>query len=227
MANDQPGELRRVLVVSPHYDDAVLSCGQLLATYRPVHVVTVFGGNPGQYSELTDWDRRSGFAVGDDVVAARQAEERAALRSLDAQTTWLEFLDGQYGCTPSAEEVAEALESAIGRIEPTAVFFPLGIFHSDHLLASEACLQLADRAPDRGWYLYEDVLYRCKPGLQEARQADLVHGGHELELVAPAPDGIEAKWAAVERYPSQLRGLAAAGWPVEDIFAPERYWRLR
>ena len=37
-------ELRRLVVVSPHFDDAVLGCGQLLSAHAGATVVTVLGG---------------------------------------------------------------------------------------------------------------------------------------------------------------------------------------
>ena len=43
------GELERVVVVSPHLDDAVLGCGRFLAVHPGATVVTVFAGNPPQY----------------------------------------------------------------------------------------------------------------------------------------------------------------------------------
>ena len=50
-----------VVVVSPHLDDAVLSCGQLLAASREAIVLTVFSAGPDEGAPLTDWDRACGF----------------------------------------------------------------------------------------------------------------------------------------------------------------------
>ena len=87
-------ELRRLVVVSPHFDDAVLGCGQLLSAHPGATVVTVLGGRPESYpEEVTHWDASGGFATGDDVVAARREEDRNALAVLDATSVWLEFSD--------------------------------------------------------------------------------------------------------------------------------------
>ncbi len=53
-----PDELARVVVVSPHLDDAVLGCGQLLAAWPGATVVTVFAGKPAVYpTPQREWDR--------------------------------------------------------------------------------------------------------------------------------------------------------------------------
>jgi len=49
--------LGRVLAVSPHLDDAVLSTGRLLAACAGAVVVTVLAGFPEPGLALTDWDR--------------------------------------------------------------------------------------------------------------------------------------------------------------------------
>src|SRR3954453_12889415 len=92
-----PGdELDRIVVVSPHFDDAVMGAGYLLAGHPGTTVVTVFGGRPPAYPQPpSEWDELGGFAAGDDVVALRRDEDTAALAVLDAVPHWLEFTDHQ------------------------------------------------------------------------------------------------------------------------------------
>src|SRR5262245_53606305 len=86
----EPGECDRVVIVSPHLDDAVLSCGRFLGAHPGTHVVTVFAGNPPAYPEpLRLWDLQSGFAPGDDVMEVRRQEDKAALAILDASPVHL------------------------------------------------------------------------------------------------------------------------------------------
>src|SRR4029453_18976098 len=85
-------ELDRIVVVSPHFDDAVMGTGYLLAGHPGTTVVTVFGGRPPAYPDPpSDWDALGGFRAGDDVVALRRDEDSAALGVLDAVPHWLEF----------------------------------------------------------------------------------------------------------------------------------------
>src|SRR5688500_13529543 len=109
-----PGELDRIVVVSPHFDDAVLGAAHLLGAHPGSTVITVCGGKPSAYpDEPTEWDALGGFKAGDDVVEARYGEERAAMAVLDAAPQWLDFVDWQY---LEKEERAkpEAIADALG-----------------------------------------------------------------------------------------------------------------
>src|SRR4029077_12194032 len=88
------GEVDRVVIVSPHLDDAVLSCARFMAVHPGFAVVTVFAGNPPAYpSPMRWWDEQSGFEPGDDVREARRNEGRAALAVLDATPHHLDFIE--------------------------------------------------------------------------------------------------------------------------------------
>ena len=92
-----PSTLTDILVVSPHFDDAALGAAHLLTSYPGSTVVTVLAGRPPSYpDEVTDWDAAGGFVTGDDVVGARQEEDRAAMASMGAEPVWLDFPDHQY-----------------------------------------------------------------------------------------------------------------------------------
>ena len=77
-------ELERIVVVQPHFDDAVMGTGYLIAGHAGTTVVTVFGGRPPAYPETpTERDALGGFKAGDDIVALRRDEDVAALGELD------------------------------------------------------------------------------------------------------------------------------------------------
>src|SRR5690242_3070034 len=103
MEMHEPRGAQPVLVISPHLDDAVFGCGQLLATYPGSVVITALAGRPASYATVTPWDELAGFAPGEDVIAARRAEDHAALAILQASPVWLDFSDDQYGNSPTAE----------------------------------------------------------------------------------------------------------------------------
>lgn len=213
------------LVVSPHCDDGVFSCGALLAAHPGSAVVTVFAGRPARYEPFTEWDRTCGFRPGDDVMASRRREDAAALACLAAQPLWLPFLDSQYRSTPRVDEVAAALSQAIDRCAPRAIAFPLGLFHSDHVLVREAMLALASRRELPPAAVYVDALYRCIPGAVETALGVLSRRGYALrERKLPSDAAAAAaKREAVECYASQLRGLATPGRPGHlDAYSPER-----
>lgn len=213
------------LVVSPHCDDGVFSCGALLARHPGSVVVTVFAGSPPSSAPCTEWDRACGFLPGDDVMALRRAEDARALERLGTQPVWLPFLDRQYGSAPTPEDVARALLTAIGRWAPDRIAYPLGLFHSDHVLVREAMLALAARAALPPAVAYADALYRRIPGLLEAQVAALEQRGYAVRMRAPAAtDCPPQKRMAIACYRSQLRALATPGRPGHlDAYAPEQY----
>lgn len=51
-----------IFIISPHFDDAVLSCWSVLTGDEPVKVLTVCGGEP-QTSTLTLWDGACGYRL--------------------------------------------------------------------------------------------------------------------------------------------------------------------
>jgi LmbE family N-acetylglucosaminyl deacetylase len=131
---------RRIAVISPHLDDAVFACGELLAEHPGAVVITALAGRPPACEPITEWDAAAGFHAGDDVVGARREEDRRALRILGATPVWLDFCDDQYGRSPSCGRLSQALGEAVMTARPTAVFIPLGLFHRDHMLTHEAAL---------------------------------------------------------------------------------------
>lgn len=224
-----PLSLDRILVVSPHLDDAVFGCGELLSACPGAVVVTVFAGAPAAGDPLTEWDRAAGFVEGDDVIAARRTEDKAALDCLDAVPVWLEFRDSQYREQPlAATAIAAALAAALARYPVDTVVIPLGLFHSDHQLVHAAALELCRGRSEPAWLGYEDVFYRRIPGLLQARLATLQSMGVSATPVAlDRPTRPELKRAATRCYASQLRALGSPGRPGgRDAAAPEGYWRL-
>lgn len=216
------------LVVSPHLDDAVFGCGQWLAAHPGATVVTVFAGVPRAAGRCTEWDARCGFASAAEAVEARRAEDRRALALLGARPHWLGFADRQYGETPAVEQVAQALCALLRELRPRRLLFPLGLFHSDHLLVHAASTLALQASPGLAAWAYEDCLYRGLPGVLQARLAGLQAAGVRATPARwPAADGAQTarrKAAAVRAYESQLRAFGAGG--HEDTAQPERYWTL-
>lgn len=222
-----------LLVISPHLDDAVLSCAEAIFHARRATVLTVFAGTPPDGGMLTDWDSRSGFISAREAIAARREEDAAAMSRLGAEPVWLDFLDSQYGDTPSADAIAEAIHRVVRGVAPRTVLLPAGLFHSDHALAHEAALQLRaqlrTRLPELDWRMYEDAHYRRIAGFLQRRLARLLEQGVQATPLAHQTDAAAAqvKEAAIGCYASQLRALAAKVRDGHaDAFAPEGYWRL-
>jgi LmbE family N-acetylglucosaminyl deacetylase len=160
----------RHLFLSPHLDDAALSCGgtiaRLAAAEEPVLVVTVFAGDP-DLDRLSPFARETHVAWGDPAApyAARRAEDRAAMARLGATPLHLGFRDAIYrtdaagapiytsnqalfGPPHAADELLidrleAALRPLVCRLDPTVLYIPLGVGrHADHQLVAQAALRL-------------------------------------------------------------------------------------
>ena len=215
-----------MIVVSPHFDDAVFGCGALLAGHPGARVVTVFAGLPRDAGQCTEWDEHSGFADAREAIAQRRREDRRALALLKAQPLWLDFADAQYNETPGVEEVAAVLRELLRPLSPDTLLYPLGLFHSDHLLVHEACRAALGALPGLEPLAYEDALYRARPALLQRRLAELTARGVQATPARRVPpSGVASlKAQAVQAYASQLRALGAEA--AGDLARPERYWAL-
>src|SRR5450432_1616608 len=118
-----PAELDRIVIVSPHLDDAVLGCSHLMAAHPGVTVVTVFAARPDEYpSPMEPWDTQCGFKEGDEVHVARRAEDKAALTLLDATPVWLDFVEHMYlerADWVRPPEIVDTLVATITGLAPT------------------------------------------------------------------------------------------------------------
>ncbi|WP_157664385.1 PIG-L deacetylase family protein [Bordetella genomosp. 9] len=226
---DEPGN---IAAVSPHLDDAVAGCGALLAAYPGSTVITVFAGVPEASVPVTEWDRRCGFPDGLAAMRHRLTEDDKALHLLKARPVRLPFLDDQYvratnRANPKVEKIAAALAGVLDKAQARTVLFPIGLFHGDHLLTSDAALSLFRDTPERNWIAYEDALYRTKPGLLHARLVQFYTRGISLTpVVFGAQPNVHRKASAVAAYASQLPELGVKK-GEGDAAAPERFWLLR
>jgi len=123
------------LVLSPHFDDAVLDCWSVLAGEGDVRVVNVFAGEPPS-GMLAAWDEITGARDSAERVRERIAEDERALAHAGRGAVGLAFLDAQYRHAapgPSLDEVDCAVAAHVACA--SRVYVPAGIGgHADHLL---------------------------------------------------------------------------------------------
>jgi LmbE family N-acetylglucosaminyl deacetylase len=226
--------VRPFLYLAPHLDDAVLSCGGLIARQvqegRQALVLTIFAGDPSPGPET----RFAAVLAGRSQTprtypALRRAEDRAAVESLGA--SWLHWIypDCIYRLHPLSGEPLYTDEVAIfGEVHPSerggllggltvrlqalcdqlcpaTVYAPLTVgHHVDHHLVQWASRRLTRR----GWNLrfYEDYPYVAWPGCLEGALG-IAGDGWQPELEPMTPDALQAKTRAISCYLSQLHGL--------------------
>jgi LmbE family N-acetylglucosaminyl deacetylase len=122
------------LVLSPHFDDAVLDCWSVLASDLEVTVANVFAGTPAA-GRLTLWDTITGAVDSAQRVSERAAEDALALARAGRKPLNLPFLDAQYRTPPgpTLDEIDRALSTAVG--SASRVYAPAGLgSHPDHQL---------------------------------------------------------------------------------------------
>jgi LmbE family N-acetylglucosaminyl deacetylase len=217
-----------MLVVSPHFDDAVLSCWHLLDGEDDVRVVNVFGGSPPPGAPPGWWDQQTGAADPATRVAERRSEDEAALALAGLSATELGFLDGQHRQDPIALDEVEASLRAIARDRET-IAAPMALDeHEDHCIARDAALAL--RGSGAEVVLYADLPHASLHGWPEmvsdgsARWRDALRSvgvnpeGLRLETHLLSPEAMRRKRAALANYRTQLAGLEET---YESALAPE------
>ncbi len=228
-----PEELERIVIVSPHLDDALLGCGLLLLAHPGATVVTVYTRSLDRYPDPpTRWDEMAGFGPGVDVLAARREEDTKALAALGASPVWLDYYEHQYLPREEwvgADQIVDKLEATLRELDPTAVFAPFGIANPDHVEVHRASRAVRERFGEPAWFCYEDFGYKHIPGLLARRLAELFNDGiWPTPACPPVSRDLDAKRAAFELYASQVLALEADWAILEkiDAPAPEQYWRL-
>ena len=224
-------------VISPHLDDAALSCSLLLAANPGSHVTTVFAGGPSSVCPLTTWDRLAGyFPEGADVVGVRRGEDMSASAMVCAKPVHLAYWDRQYrndsyGYRGPAEDelpaaVAAELLSHPVRASVDYWVVPLGLGHPDHRLAAEACLMLAE-AEAGEFYLYEELPYATELKSEaEGRKRYLAERGFALkeDPTIDISGDRRLKSAVIGCHASQRRLLRRRVRRASR--SPERVWKL-
>jgi LmbE family N-acetylglucosaminyl deacetylase len=237
-----------LLVLSPHLDDAALSCGALLAracdSGAAVSVVSIFTGAPTQTLSpaAACWHARCGLG-GDNVMEVRAQEDWEACALLGAlpihlgigEALYRPVADGTGPRYPDAADIfgpvaeadaeigtqlAESLRALPQWHTADVVLAPLGVGgHVDHVVTREAVLDIL--RPSR-LLLYEEVPYvlyeRC------AGWERTLAGRLAPTPVAAQPGHWQRKLDAISCYRSQLEVLweHPERWPADLAAHAER-----
>jgi LmbE family N-acetylglucosaminyl deacetylase len=125
----------RLVVLSPHLDDAVLSLGGTIARASragtEVTVVTVFAGDPESTAEAGEWDTMCGFSTAGEAARERRREDARACEILGAVPEWLPFPDIDYVRGERKDQIWPALARSLTGAD--FVFVPgFPLEHPDH-----------------------------------------------------------------------------------------------
>jgi LmbE family N-acetylglucosaminyl deacetylase len=219
----------QLLVLSPHFDDAVMSCGELIGCRARTVVVTVCSGLPGPGVPASPgWDApTTGFALADEAARCRTEEDRSALRILGATQRGLGQVDELYRRPEDRNEARRAgkaaLEALLDKLRPRTLIFPIGLGAqgSDHDLAQEIAVAALK---SRRWchaVAYAELPYLFSNAWRlPIRLASL---GTTEPITGPTLSG-STKANAVRCYATQLPWIA--GWEAVTTPGVERYYRI-
>jgi LmbE family N-acetylglucosaminyl deacetylase len=203
----------RVVVVSPHLDDAVMSLGSALAQAvqngARVEVLTVFSDIPASKAAASLWDSECGFSTEGEAATARREEDRRACAVLGAKPRWLNFGAECYERRGNDDDIYSAVTSAIGGADAVLVpGFPLA--HADHESLSKLLLRKGIDCPRIG--LYAEQPYMFTQGSTPAESApspleSVIGTMRSWTHVRTRRVFCRTKYKAVRSYRSQLRRL--------------------
>src|SRR5215467_5558896 len=222
----------RHIFLSPHFDDAIYSCGgtlgvQVSCGLHPL-VITVFAGTPPPETELSPFatliHRKMGFSqdIGaETVVATRRKEDARTLDYLHADYLWLDYPDAIYRGIPAYyagnsdlmgevdprdmwidKQLAQDLVTLHQRLPDTVWYAPLGV--GRHVDHQIVCSAI-DRLTQRGANvkLYEDFPYVLTNGALESRLQEF--GGSLEPALVEMSEMLPLRQEASEMYSSQIQ----------------------
>jgi LmbE family N-acetylglucosaminyl deacetylase len=229
--------LERVVVLSPHIDDGILSCAGLLSALdglAPRLVVTLYCGNPElpDHGEARPTGRRR-TRRGHAPPSVRRKEDIAVMRYLDCDWVHLGFAEAIYRRSPTMgrliyqhprqkwtrpnvadaahiEEVFLVLRRLCRDMGPRLLFTPIGIgHHVDHRICAMTALRLADR--QTRIVFYEDFPYVIGKGAGSGDDDDPASALARLGLIPTrryfVPANTKRQAKALSLYASQIRPL--------------------
>jgi LmbE family N-acetylglucosaminyl deacetylase len=250
---DLPPILREspLLVLSPHFDDAALSCAALLAREEPIDVLTVFAGQPDPPRQGA-WDRLTGFSDSTESNRVRRAEEQTAFAGSPHRVTFLDLVELEYFTGPRTGDDAEPIAAAASRwLEENrhgVVAVPAGagrssglitrvwrrmgmrvpVRHLDHVFVRDAALDAVPFHSGAEAVLYEEFPYLWGGAADGEVRLIARTRGLSAELVVTSVDPRD-KASRISVYTSQVPHLTVQGRRVdlaENLPEEERYWIL-
>ena len=215
--------MSRIAIISPHLDDGVLSCGELIRksvlNRDAVTLITVFTGNPSS-SELSGAAKQyhSNCFLSDNAMEYRKNEDRNACDFLGCNYMHLNYyeclyrkdengnsiypdLSNIYHSEKADNRYREMLQSDLPGIleQYDTIYAPIGIGkHADHLLVRRA---VEDILQGQRVFFYEEIPY-IGYELESARSFSPAKMTPIIEEFTE--DEWEAKVQAILFYRSQL-----------------------
>lgn len=216
------------LILSPHFDDGVLSLGGLIAKQKNQILVTTFFTKRPTVVEHTNWDKISGFSNSDEAMFARIKENEEALIPLGAEIKNYDYPDFQYRSKNEDIEIKKEISKNISDIIDTylnrEIFiygpatFGSQITHPDHQIVHDALMDVWKKTKKTNVHfaIYEDFPYVENFAL--SNQGDLNTYLEQKEGVKFSESLIELnkvelseKINTIDKYKSQVKAFMSFG----------------
>jgi LmbE family N-acetylglucosaminyl deacetylase len=202
-----------MLLISPHLDDAALSCAARLLAGNIDEVVTVFAAIPGAQTPLSTWDRITCATSAAERVAERRREDQAAWASINQSFRHLEYVEATARMLNSERLTDDIRTVAIGH---ECVLLPAGIGeHPDHVLVRDAGVAALSAGVEivlygelpyaafYGWPSTSPYLDVAAYWAEAVGQVEVSHYVSPPQVVKLNDAQLEAKIALVRHYSSQ------------------------
>ena len=227
------------LILSPHFDDAVMSCGghihQLAVSEGKVDVRTVMAGTPPRFPDTAFVkELHARWQGADDSVEVRIQEDEIAVKRLGAvasrMVSWCDCIyrttragealypdrDSIFGDINPKDSIAELLPTIVLSAHeiPRTIYAPLGAgHHVDHQIVRNWGITLKQYYPWVALKFYEEYPYSHDPQAVD-RALSLLQQMHPslkltLEIVSLTEADIQGKLEAIACYKSQISSF----WP--------------
>lgn len=241
------------IYLSPHLDDAALSCGgrifQQTSQHQPILIVTTMAGEPAPDLQLSAFaqELHQRWALPQDAVRARRAEDAAASQILGADYWHWDVPDCVYRTDPATGEacyptwesvittrhpaddaVVDQLVAQLRQLPPAdEIVVPLTAGnHVDHRLVRQAAERVF--APSQLVY-YEDYPYAAEEGALTAVLTSTLHPSPIVLTETAVCAKIDAIWAYASQRSTFFDSRADLEKMIHDYTAQvggERLWRL-
>lgn len=230
------------IFLSPHYDDAVFSCGggiwELRQAGQEVEVWTICGGQPTEHVSRSAYVQQlhQRWRTGLEAVTLRRDEDARALDILGVKGVSFSILDCIYRTHPNGKFIYTSDEALFGELQPSdtplietlseqlcqrtpahsQLICPLGIGnHVDHQLTRLA----AEKSGLPLWY-YAEIPYIFRhPDWQKG----VLDASFQVHFIPISEAGFEQWLRAVSAYRSQLSTFWESAAAYQQAFAS--HWR--
>jgi LmbE family N-acetylglucosaminyl deacetylase len=215
-----------IIILSPHFDDAVLSLGGMMAKEEHPMIVATFFTEIPEIATSTGWDKAAGFSSSNEVLNKRTEENVQALSYFKGVTPKeYSYLDNQYIRKETDDEteieLAKDIQSLIASAQAEHVsvygpaYFNQDITHPDHGLLHKAFIDVARSYPTStvDFFVYEDYPYverfmgESVVSLQKNLEntTELFFTKIQIPLTA---QNISRKITSLRKYTSQVKAFA-------------------